>query len=116
MQRDGFYCCICCDETTTLHVHHKYYVQDRKPWEYPNFALMTVCKGCHPELPFKNEDGSASFMDWEQSMSWVHDGTDYTGAMFWDLMAEIGMAKSDGIPLDKSIGLMLEALRSIRPE
>lgn len=30
-----------------LNVHHKYYMQGLKPWEYPNDALITLCEDCH---------------------------------------------------------------------
>ena len=30
-----------------LHIHHKYYIKERKPWEYKNEALITLCADCH---------------------------------------------------------------------
>ena len=30
-----------------LNVHHKYYVNGLKPWEYDNDALITLCQDCH---------------------------------------------------------------------
>lgn len=38
-----------------LHVHHKYYQLNKKPWEYPNEALTTLCWQCHEDL-HKNLD------------------------------------------------------------
>jgi hypothetical protein len=32
---------------STLHVHHKYYQDGKKPWQYPNEALITLCWSCH---------------------------------------------------------------------
>lgn len=49
MQRDGFKCGIC-DAENNLHVHHLYYEKGRKPWEYENNALVTVCAECHDIL------------------------------------------------------------------
>ncbi|MEP6626890.1 MAG: hypothetical protein ABJA32_02860 [Ginsengibacter sp.] len=34
----------------TLHVHHEYYKQGLKPWEYPNDALTSLCFGCHEKI------------------------------------------------------------------
>jgi 5-methylcytosine-specific restriction endonuclease McrA len=34
---------------TGLHVHHKYYIEGRNPWEYSNDALITLCETCHDE-------------------------------------------------------------------
>ena len=64
-QRDDFVCCSCMDSTTTLHVHHLYYVKGRQPWEYPDWALVTRCEMCH-----KDEDGSEA-QDWETLLSYL---------------------------------------------
>lgn len=34
-------------ESIILHVHHKYYIKDKYPWEYKDSALTTVCTKCH---------------------------------------------------------------------
>jgi len=47
LQRDGFACRCCGSKTETLHVHHGYYARGRKPWEYNNESLWTVCEECH---------------------------------------------------------------------
>ena len=47
MERDNFQCQLCGDKETTLNVHHKYYDKDKKPWEYPDKSLVTLCKDCH---------------------------------------------------------------------
>jgi hypothetical protein len=33
-----------------LNVHHKYYVKDQLPWEYPESALISVCAICHQKI------------------------------------------------------------------
>jgi hypothetical protein len=33
-----------------LHVHHKYYVLNKLPWDYPESALTTVCANCHEAI------------------------------------------------------------------
>lgn len=33
-----------------LNIHHKYYVEGKKPWEYPNDALVTLCEDCHQKI------------------------------------------------------------------
>lgn len=30
-----------------LNIHHNYYIRGKKPWEYPNDALVTLCEDCH---------------------------------------------------------------------
>lgn len=47
MERDGFKCRECGDQTKTLNVHHRWYEKGKAPWEYDDFALMTLCEECH---------------------------------------------------------------------
>ena len=47
LDRDKFTCQMCEATDMTLHVHHKYYVTGREPWEYPDCALVTLCEQCH---------------------------------------------------------------------
>lgn len=47
LQRDNFTCKCCGSKEKSLHVHHLYYEKDKKPWEYPDSALVTLCEDCH---------------------------------------------------------------------
>jgi hypothetical protein len=47
MNRDEWTCQQCLDKESTLHVHHRYYIQGAEPWEYPLEALVTLCEVCH---------------------------------------------------------------------
>lgn len=72
-ERDDFKCQKCFETTETLHVHHVYYINGREPWEYPDFALITLCKGCHRNTSdpsnWRNEDtGEFSPAEWEMVM------------------------------------------------
>lgn len=50
-------------EVKGLHVHHTYYQQGRRPWEYPSEDLITLCGDCHAEvhrtckIPIKDKNG-----------------------------------------------------------
>jgi hypothetical protein len=46
MQRDGFACRDCGDETSTLQVHHCRY-EKGEPWEIEAQFLLTLCDSCH---------------------------------------------------------------------
>ncbi|WP_158960640.1 hypothetical protein [Myroides fluvii] len=37
------------DKPIILHVHHKYYIKGKLPWDYLDDALITLCHGCHQE-------------------------------------------------------------------
>lgn len=47
LARDEFTCQNCFDGTSTLHVHHCYYARDRRPWEYEDDSLVSLCEHCH---------------------------------------------------------------------
>lgn len=47
MERDRFSCQSCGNETSTLNVHHKYYLRGVSPWDYADAALITLCEPCH---------------------------------------------------------------------
>lgn len=42
--------CFFCHGHVSLEVHHKYYSMDAMAWEYPNDALITLCRSCHEKL------------------------------------------------------------------
>ena len=54
---------------STLHIHHRYYIEDRCPWEYDDDALITLCSDCHSEThktettPLFSETGSVLYSD-----------------------------------------------------
>lgn len=48
-ERDKWACQKCLNTESTLNVHHRYYLENREPWEYPMEALITLCGECHGE-------------------------------------------------------------------
>lgn len=59
MQRDDFKCTKC-GTTNDLNVHHLRYIDGRKPWEYEDADLVTLCRDCHKatheEMERKQQD------------------------------------------------------------
>jgi len=49
LERDEWHCQNCHDNTSTLHVHHRWYESGLEPWEYNDNALCTLCEFCHKE-------------------------------------------------------------------
>lgn len=47
LQRDDWECQCCCDKETTLNVHHRWYENDKEPWDASDDALVTLCETCH---------------------------------------------------------------------
>jgi 5-methylcytosine-specific restriction endonuclease McrA len=51
LSRTDFKCALCGMGDKTLHVHHRYYVSGRQPWDYPAHSLVSLCEGCHSAEP-----------------------------------------------------------------
>lgn len=64
LQRDNWRCTACASEEKTLHVHHRFYISGRMPWEYLNSALLTLCEDCH-EMADLWTEGDELAQDWE---------------------------------------------------
>lgn len=47
LDRDDFTCQICGHKDKPLHVHHFYYENGLKPWEYSDSDMITLCEECH---------------------------------------------------------------------
>ncbi len=47
LERDDWQCKDCGSKSDTLNVHHLYYHFGSDPWDYPDFALVTLCEDCH---------------------------------------------------------------------
>jgi len=63
-KRDKFRCRICKDDENELHIHHKEYISDTDPWDYPNELLITLCEHCHHEIEhLKSEYPEVSFKE-----------------------------------------------------
>lgn len=43
------------DRFPDLNVHHKFYIENRRAWEYENEVLVTLCEKCHQEEHKENE-------------------------------------------------------------
>lgn len=50
---DAFAIPVLSEKSVIMHVHHKFYIKDKLPWEYDNEALITLCNWCHWELHTK---------------------------------------------------------------
>lgn len=48
--RDDWTCTSCFNKDKTLHVHHKKYKWGKKPWEYDDDSLTTLCEECHEKI------------------------------------------------------------------
>lgn len=49
MHRDKFKC-LSCFSQNDLNVHHLYYENGKKIWEYEPESLVTLCQTCHEKL------------------------------------------------------------------
>lgn len=63
LTRDNFTCQLCGSKDKTLHVHHKYYLENHKPWEYSGNVLVTLCEDCHRRIHTKPNTDTAKIGD-----------------------------------------------------
>lgn len=47
LERDDWTCQNCFDYESTLVVHHRSYLPNVSPWDYPDDSLVTLCEECH---------------------------------------------------------------------
>ena len=58
LERDDYTCQECYadrNDGVVLNVHHRYYIDNNMPWEYPDEALVTLCEDCHRKEHKYNE-------------------------------------------------------------
>jgi len=59
LERDGWMCQKCFDPESTLVVHHRRYLPNIEPWDYPDDLLITLCEDCH-EFEWSERPGDES--------------------------------------------------------
>lgn len=99
MQRDAFCCARCFDSESTLNVHHAYYVKGRKPWEYPDFALSTLCSDCHSrqhDTGPKDEEDKVGLMEWEEEMNWLLNSQEIHSPFLWVFCTQVAQLFQEG--------------------
>jgi len=85
LQAKQFKCESCENETETLHVHHRYYVSHRMPWEYPDFCYQVLCASCHEQEKLNIEENrQRGFCMYDL---WEH-GLDHFGKEIFDMAAK----------------------------
>lgn len=67
LERDGWKCCVCEEETKTLHVHHLKYERGKMPWEVNADYLMTLCEGCHEDATLWKKEIDAALAEVDPS-------------------------------------------------
>jgi carotenoid cleavage dioxygenase-like enzyme len=114
MQRDKFECQYCGDNQSQLAVHHRYYISKRQPWDYPDWALRTLCSDCHAgdHDETKNEGGRDLF---EDIMLMMGSGNNFEEDFIWTVALEFNRALGSLSIMDASYAV-IEALQKARGE
>lgn len=73
LERDGFSCQLCGNTEDTLHVHHRYYVGNKDPWDYEEEALITLCEECHEVESKTIKDAEKALAKAFRSKFFAHD-------------------------------------------
>lgn len=50
LKRDNWSCTHCGCAEKNLQVHHRFYLKNRDPWDYPSETLDTLCESCHKTM------------------------------------------------------------------
>jgi len=69
-ERDEWRCQKCFDAESMLAVHHRYYIVDREPWDYPDKLLVTLCEDCH-ESERLNYDNAEDILSMLRILFWT---------------------------------------------
>ena len=56
-KRRAYPVCERCCTKPTAHVHHGYYCDGLKPWQYPASTLWSLCEPCHKKMDRLRKDG-----------------------------------------------------------
>lgn len=72
----GARCMQCLTETAPFHVHHRYYISNRKPWHYPDACYRVLCGDCHEWY----HDNPIAQAPWEQFLDKVYPAVLAIGA------------------------------------
>ena len=49
-EKDGYRCTICNTKDRPLNAHHRFYEDNKEPWEYNVGNLDTLCNWCHESI------------------------------------------------------------------
>jgi len=52
-ERDNWKCRSCKSTNVSLNAHHLYYEKGKKPWEYDDEVIVTLCQKCHEIIHFE---------------------------------------------------------------
>lgn len=61
LERAGWRCQECYDDTATLHVHHGFYGKafepddSFEPWDHPDDTLWALCENCHTDAEWQRQ-------------------------------------------------------------
>lgn len=95
LERDGFMCTDCYSSGRDMQVHHLYYEYGKDPWDYPDEALITLCRFCH-ETEHKR---FKSYLGEERELSLRKEGfraKDFENLQYASFAVQLGVLKEGG--------------------
>jgi hypothetical protein len=89
LERAGWKCEYCDEDTKTLHVHHGIYWKDFDPWNYPDVTLHCLCEDCHSMVQIWMEEikdwmGSISILKLAELAEDIIPDFDVVCKLYWD--------------------------------
>jgi len=114
LERDLFSCRICGDSESPLNVHHLYYCRNRAPWDYPHWALISLCEECH------SNDENRDKTDWEALLEIFTNNLpielEFAHGGMADIVNQMEMAMTGGATHRECLMVLVEAITKFNKE
>ena len=106
LERDCFTCLRCKRSGVKLNVHHTEYLSGKKPWEYPDSMLVTLCYSCHSDHHLEKETVFVTMKEvakfWELKKSFLEPERRFDpGEIWYSLRRRIPLERGAERPLMK---------------
>lgn len=82
LERDKWTCQMCFDDTSTLTVHHRTYLDKTNPWDYPDVLLVTLCISCHKEETANRQQAENVLIDSLRRSFYARDLYDFASGFY----------------------------------
>ena len=73
-KKDGYRCTICNTKDRPLNAHHRFYENNKQPWDYNIGDLDTLCNWCHEFLHNPSKFDNSNTFNWDDENQLCRNG------------------------------------------
>lgn len=106
LTRDENTCQYCGRSDRYMHVHHNLYIKGRKPWEYDNKDLVTLCDRCHESVTNDNREMYENYLFAKQELR----AFGFSDAILNNILCKIGLFEESYINESSHNSLYLDLI------